>query len=584
MIKKILYFIFCTISVSFKYKPFLSNNIKYSVLKNSYLDSIEKKHNHREDYDVITYLDTLDRRVSIYKKINTLSYLDNLKSQIKVYNKINIISYLDSLEKKNNLDPLRIEKEESEKNIAQFTNNSSLTRVIIELIKNNDNPKKVTTVSPYGNFMLEDISKYNNSAIGGYNDIKEELYQIVDFLINPDIYKQYGLRNTRGVLLHGSPGNGKTLFARYAGVIANKNNVSFIACAGSEFVDKYVGVGSSKVRELFEFAREYQPTIIFIDEFDAIGKVRSGSGESSDSERDQTLNQLLIGLDGFSSNDDILVIAATNRIDMLDKALIRAGRFDRIIKIDNPDAESRKAILNIHLEKKPIDVDIDKLVSLTSGLSGAQIETLLNEATLYGLRMNELPVGIDIVEKCRDRIILGYSNKEQKYSDNILYRIAIHEIGHVLLALDSKYIEKPTKVSIDTKSSNTLGFTMFEQKDIDHGIYTREYLEDKIKVLIAGRVAEELIFGLSVTSGAIDDLYKALELAKHMITEYGMGKKLVNAGYSNDYRLLIDNDINDLINSMYNYVIEYLVNRKSRLLELADKLINNKVLYYDEII
>ena len=432
-----------------------------------------------------------------------------------------------------------------------------------------------------GTFQLENIdSSFNFTQVGGYKEVKEELTQVLDFLLNPTNYTQYGIRIPKGLLLEGPPGNGKTLLAKG---LAGEANTSFISTCGSIFNEKYVGVGSARVRELFNFASNHLPCIIFIDELDAVARSRHSSGEGSDAERDQTLNQLLVAMDGFDKSGSLLVIGATNRADILDKAILRPGRFDKIITVPNPDQETRNEIIKIHLVGKPINTNITEIVKLTKGFSGAQIENIINEAVLLAIRNNSLPVTLDTFELLKDRVLFGQTTKRKELTAPALKRIAIHETGHLLLGLTSPFLEKPEKVSIETTSSTSLGYTMFEINEKDEGLYLREYLEDKLKVLLGGRVAEEIFYGLSVSSGAISDLESAFAMAKSMIMNYGMGNKIIYPYFSEQYKREIDDEIHYLINSAYKEAKRLLELNKPLVTVLATELYNKKVLSYQEI-
>lgn len=438
--------------------------------------------------------------------------------------------------------------------------------------------------SESGQFHLEDMSHATNfSMIGGYTDIKEELLQILDFIREPEKYSQYGVRLVKGILLEGSPGNGKTLIAR---CLAGEAKTNFVVCSGAEFTEKYVGVGASRVRELFEFVRKNQPCILFIDEIDALARKRVESGEMSHQERDSTLNQLLVLMDGFHQHDNnILVIGATNRVDMLDRAILRPGRFDKIIHVPNPDMETRREIVNIHGVKKPLNVSMEDIVRLTNGLSGAQIENLLNEATLMSIRENTLPVQLKHIEYVKERMIVGQtSNYRRNISEPTLRRIAVHEVGHLLLALQSEYYERPWKITVDSVNpKHSLGYTIFETDEQDEGLYLREYLEDKIKVLLGGRVAEEIVYGESVSSGALADFGRAFDVAKTMIMDYGMGTSPIYPYMSETYKRRIDEQIHTLITRMYKQTKEYLLSNRALMDVFVDQLLVRKTMTWENI-
>jgi len=441
---------------------------------------------------------------------------------------------------------------------------------------------KYSKTSSEGTFKIEN-NDYNITFknVGGYKNVKKELLQIIDILKNKTRYDDYGVRIPKGVLLEGPTGNGKTLLAR---AFAGEIDYPIIATSGAEFNEKYVGVGAARVRELFSFAETNQPCIIFIDEIDAVARKRVNTEDGSGDERSQTLNQLLVALDGFNIQNKIIVMGATNRLDILDKAIIRPGRMDKLIHVPNPDSDTRKEIIEIHKQKKPINATIDDIVSLTSGLNGAQIENLLNEASLFGIRNDILPIDYRILEDTRNRLILGYSIGKKNISEEALKRIAIHEIGHLLLALNSEYFEKPSKVTVDSSTFASLGYTVFEKSDVDQGIFLREYLNDHLKVLLGGRVAEETIYGNSVSSGAFSDLETAFNVARKMIMEYGMGKNIIYPHFSETYKKIIDQQIHELINKSYFETKKYLIENKERLIKLSEKLIEKKTLYKNDFL
>ena len=350
-----------------------------------------------------------------------------------------------------------------------------------------------------GNFQLIKKSPYSFNDVGGYSKIKSELMQTADILINYDKYKKYNVRTPKGIIFEGPPGNGKTLIAKgFSGEL----NVSFIPVSGSEFSEKYVGVGPTRIKELFRLARENIPCIIFVDEIDAVARRRGNDEVSSNSEKDQTLNQLLISLDGFKSSNGVFVIGATNRVDLLDPAIIRPGRMDKNIFIGNPDSETRREILNIHLKGKPIEsiVSVDYLVEMTGGFSGAQIENLINESMLRALRENREVIYMEDLEFIINRMVAGWQSTENKYSDDIIQRILIHEMGHAIVGFFSREHSKLAKVCINLWSPKTPGYTIFENNDEDNNIYTKNGLFSHLMVLLGGRIAEEVFYGYSVTT------------------------------------------------------------------------------------
>lgn len=437
--------------------------------------------------------------------------------------------------------------------------------------------KKKVISSAEGTFTIEENDKnitFNN--VGGYTLVKQELLQVIDILKNRTRYDEYGIRIPKGVLLEGPTGNGKTLMAR---AFAGEIDCPIIPTSGAEFNEKYVGVGAARIRELFNFAKDNEPCIIFIDEIDALARKRSNSEDGASDERSQTLNQLLVALDGFNIQNKIIVMGATNRIDILDKAVIRPGRMDKVIHVPNPDTDTRREIINIHRVLKPLNVTTEDIVGMTSGMNGAQIENLLNEATLTAIRQEHLPVNQTLLEDTKNRILLGQSIGKKNISEGTLKRIAIHEIGHLLMALKSDHFEKPTKVTVDSSVFSSLGYTVFEKKDVDEGFFLREYLTDHLTILLGGRVAEETVYGNSVSSGAFSDLEMAFQVAKKMIMEYGMGSHIIYPHFSETYKKIIDQEIHILINGAYASTKKFLLDNKAILLEMADYLVKEKTLY-----
>ena len=416
--------------------------------------------------------------------------------------------------------------------------------------------------------------------IGGYDEVKNELMQIVDTMVNYKKYNQYNVRTPKGLILEGPPGNGKTLITRG---FSGETNIPFISVSGSEFQDKYVGVGASKVRELFGLAIKNTPCIIFIDEIDALGRKRSNDGEISSSEKDSTLNELLIGLDGFKRNKGIFLIGATNRIDLLDPALIRPGRIDKKIYMGLPDSKTRKEIIKIHINGKPyVNISQDDIVTITEGLSGAEIENLLNEAMLNALRNNKTKMSGDDIDLMYDRMVAGWQSTQHELSDNIVEQICVHEIGHVLVGLFSLKHPKIKKVVLNLNSPNSPGYTIFE-KSIS-SIFKNEELFEHLMILLGGRIAEEIVYNVSVTTGASNDFYETFKLAEKMITQYGFGNKVIYSLNSDKTKEIIDNEIMNLIDMAYKKSKEILLKNKNSLMLLSTELKKCKKMNYQEIV
>ena len=413
------------------------------------------------------------------------------------------------------------------------------------------------------NFQLIQNSSYTFKNIGGYELIKEELMQCADILINYTKYSKYNVRIPKGIILEGPPGNGKTLMAKcFSGEI----NIGFIPVSGAQFQEKFVGVGASRVRELFNLATENVPCIIFIDELDALGRKRS-SDQNSNTEHDSTLNELLVNLDGFKSANGIFIIGATNRVDLLDNALIRPGRIDKKIYIGNPDEQTRKSILEIHLVNKPIEstITIDYLVELTNGFSGAQIENLLNEAMLYVLRQNRYQIDKSDLNIIANRILVGFQSTKNQLSEEVIYQVAVHEMGHALVGLITNH-RKLIKITINLFSPKTLGFTLFEPSS--NTIQTKEQLITEIMVLLGGRIAEEIIFkNTNISSGASHDIQEVKKIAEQMIVHLGMGEKIIISDQNK-----INAEIDNIISMAYARAKNILTNTEPLLKDAAQLL------------
>lgn len=442
----------------------------------------------------------------------------------------------------------------------------------------NNSPKRFGSSSSYTktkNFEVLKKSEISFHDVGGYENIKDELKQCVDILKNYKKYKKYNVRIPKGLILEGPPGTGKTLLAK---ALAGEAGCSFIPVSGSDFQEKYVGVGPTRIKELFRLARENVPCIIFIDEIDALGRKRSSDGESSSNERDSTLNALLVELDGFKNSTGIFLVAATNRYDLLDNALIRPGRVDKKIYIGMPDKKTRESIINIHIKGKPYDntVDIPNLIEITDGLSGAQIENLLNEAMLNALRCNKTEFNFNDFDFIMNKMMAGWQPNEHQFTSDIIDHIAIHEMGHAVVGFLSKHHSKMSKVVINLSSPKSPGYTVFESSSSN--IYVREALYEHLMILLSGRIAEEVFYNVSVTTGALNDFEEALKLAEKMVLYYGMGSNVIYPSNSEKYKELIDNDVIELINNAYSNAEMLIIMCKDLIYETSEILKRDKLL------
>ena len=430
------------------------------------------------------------------------------------------------------------------------------------------------------NFEIATDSKLMFDDVGGYANIKAELEQCIDIISNYTKYSKFNVRVPKGLIFEGPPGNGKTLLAK---ALAGEANTSFIPVSGAQFQEKYVGVGASRIRELFDLACDNLPCIIFIDEIDALGRTRSSDGEASNSERDSTLNELLVALDGFKNITGVFLIGATNRADLLDSALLRPGRIDKRIYINNPDKETRKHILNIHLRGKFFehDINIDEIVENTAGFSGAQLENLVNEAMLLALRENREIFGVKDLELVYNKMLVGWQPNEHKFTQQMIDQIAIHELGHAVVGMLSKHHGKMKKVVINLSAPNTPAYTIFEPPSTN--IVTREALFEHLMILLAGRIAEEVFYDVSVTTGAINDFEEALKLAEKMVCYYGMGKQVIYPNKSEKYKEMIDSEVVTLINDAYGYAEFILRNSKELITEGSQILKDNQLLKAEQI-
>jgi cell division protease FtsH len=402
--------------------------------------------------------------------------------------------------------------------------------------------------------------------VAGVEEAKQELTEIVEFLKYPEKFVALGARIPKGVLLVGPPGTGKTLLSK---AVAGEAGVPFFSISGSEFVEMFVGVGASRVRDLFDQAKKNSPCIVFVDEIDAVGRQRGAGLGGGHDEREQTLNQLLVEMDGFDTNTHVIVIAATNRPDVLDPALLRPGRFDRHVTLDRPDIKGRRQILDVHARNKPLDstVDLDVLARQTPGFSGADLANLINEAAILAARANKKTIGMEELEEAIARVIAGPERKSRRISDHEKEVIAYHETGHALVMKALPHTNPVHKVSIISRGM-ALGWTLSLPAE-DKYLISRDELMDEIAGIMGGRVAEEIVFG-DVTSGAENDIQKATQLARRMVTQWGMSEKLgtVTMGhkeelvflgrdlgeqrnYSEEVAAVIDEEIRSIVNHGY---------------------------------
>ena len=360
------------------------------------------------------------------------------------------------------------------------------------------------------------------SDVAGEDEAKENLTEIVDYLHNPDKYKEIGASMPKGILLVGPPGTGKTMLAK---AVAGEANVPFFSMSGSEFVEMFVGMGASKVRDLFKQAKEKAPCIVFIDEIDAIGQKRNAGGMGGNDEREQTLNQLLTEMDGFEGNGGVIILAATNRPESLDPALTRPGRFDRRVPVELPDLKGREEILKVHAKKIRVadDVDFSKIARMASGASGAELANIVNEAALRAVRDNRKFATQSDMEESIEVVIAGYQKKNAILTDREKLVVSYHEIGHALVAAKQLNSAPVQKITIVPRTSGALGYTM-QVEEGNHYLMTKEELENKIATYTGGRAAEEVVFG-SVSTGASNDIEQATKIARAMLTRYGMSEE-----------------------------------------------------------
>ena len=431
--------------------------------------------------------------------------------------------------------------------------------------------------------------------VAGEDEAKENLTEIVEYLHDPDKYKEIGASMPKGILLVGPPGTGKTMLAK---AVAGEANVPFFSMSGSEFVEMFVGMGASKVRDLFKQAKEKAPCIVFIDEIDAIGKKRDGQVGGND-EREQTLNQLLTEMDGFEGNNGVIILAATNRPESLDPALLRPGRFDRRVPVELPDLKGREEILKVHARKIKVadNVDFNKIARMASGASGAELANIVNEAALRAVRDGRKFATQADLEESIEVVIAGYQKKNAILTDKEKRIVAYHEIGHALVAAKQTNSAPVQKITIVPRTSGALGYTMQVEEEGNHYLMSKEEMENKIATLTGGRAAEEIAFG-SVTTGASNDIEQATKLAKGMITRYGMSKdfdmvamETVTNQYlggdssltcSMETQTAIDKEVVELVKKQHEKAGQILMENRAKLDELSQYLYEKETITGEE--
>ena len=444
---------------------------------------------------------------------------------------------------------------------------------------------------------IDEKNKVLFSDVAGADEEKEELQEVVEFLKNPKKFISLGARIPKGVLLVGAPGTGKTLLAK---AVAGESSVPFYSLSGSDFVELYVGVGASRVRDLFETAKKTSPCIIFIDEIDAVGRHRGAGWGGGHDEREQTLNQLLVEMDGFGVNDGVIVIAATNRPDILDPALLRPGRFDRQITVNYPDIKGRTDILRVHARNKPLadDVDLETVAKATPGFTGADLANLLNEAALLSARKGKALIGMEEIEEANIKVLVGSQKKSRVIKPDEKRKTAIHEAGHAIVAhvlLPDSFVRQISVIP----SGPALGYTLSLPKEDKWSVYRNE-LENEISELLGGRVAEELCCD-DISGGASNDIQRATDIARKMVTTYGMSDRLgpivfgtghdevflgkdyaSQRNYSEEVASLIDEEIHSIITAAYERSKKILTENMDKLNLIVDYLVENEVMDEDQ--
>ncbi|WP_426449991.1 ATP-dependent zinc metalloprotease FtsH [Paenibacillus sp. S-38] len=446
----------------------------------------------------------------------------------------------------------------------------------------------------------EEKKRVTFEDVAGADEEKQELVEVVEFLKDPRKFAAVGARIPKGVLLNGPPGTGKTLLAR---AVAGEAGVPFFSISGSDFVEMFVGVGASRVRDLFENAKKNAPCIIFIDEIDAVGRQRGAGLGGGHDEREQTLNQLLVEMDGFGANEGIIIVAATNRPDILDPALLRPGRFDRQITVDRPDVKGREAVLKVHARNKPLnkDVKLDQLARYTTGFTGADLENLLNEAALIAARRNRKDISMEEIDEAFDRVIVGTQKKSRIISEREKRMVAFHEAGHTIVGVHVENAEMVHKVTIIPRGRAGGYVMMLPKEGEDRMMQTKSELLDKVTGLLAGRVSEELFIG-EIGTGAYSDFQRATGIIRRMITEFGMSEKLGpmqfgttqgqvflgrdighEQNYSDAIAYEIDQEMQSMIRACYDRAKEILSKYSDQVKLIAETLIEKETLEKEQI-
>jgi cell division protease FtsH len=447
-------------------------------------------------------------------------------------------------------------------------------------------------------YMQEDID-ISFDDVAGVEEAKQELMEVVEFLKEPGKFTELGGKIPRGTLLVGPPGTGKTMLAK---AVAGESGVPFFSMSGSEFVEMFVGLGAARVRDLFEQAKQKAPCIIFIDELDALGKARGFATAGGHDEREQTLNQLLVEMDGFDPNIGVILLAATNRPEILDPALLRPGRFDRNILVDRPDKKGREEILKVHLKdiKAEEDLDVGRLAAMTPGMVGADLANLVNEAALLAVRRNKKKAGMSEFEEAVERVVAGLEKKNRLINPKERKIVAYHEMGHAIVALSLPGTDPVQKVSIIPRGIAALGYTMQTPTE-DRYLMSKTELLNKIATLLGGRAAEETVFE-DISTGAHNDLARATDIARSMVKEYGMSAKVGQVYFAREKRNqflnfpmegaveyseataeLIDNEVREIINHQYSNAIEIIREKKEFLKKGSEMLLEKEKIDGEEL-